>query len=510
VGMCLRSSLLSTTGDVEARDMPRSVGQHGLTRRVLASSSCRPYVARGTQCGATLGDSPHAASASVDQQLAAARRTLAQLESAPAFPVMSTASMASLVAFFLATSCVLSFAVGVAGSAVATAVDWSHLNATSMSQVDPVDFLTLTAAQFRTVPIDACAGIQLAQLRNLGASTANESINACKGMPPYCMVSLSAVAISGLQASCLRSVAPERFDVNSNAIRAFPAALVADVSPAQFQNLGLDSIGYLSATQIAQLPQDVCASMGVFALNQLEDGTRAAQVPPQCSGFTTACVQALSPDALTAIHGSCLKDMGVEALNSMSSAEVTALPADQLSWLPPTLAAGLDARFCGALSGINLDWMGSPRSPMPLLGFTSQCWAAINATACLQTDGNWLQLFESPSNASRLASLSTQCVSSFRCGVWNGLQSEAMSSVRASLDPAGSAALTSRCEWNPPHGPSGDNHLPRGVWIGLTIGGTIALVVAVAAAIVYAQKRNRWCETDVISQRPVGAYAAMV
>lgn len=61
---------------------------------------------------------------------------------------------------------------GPSSSAVVTAVDWAHLNATTLNALNATDFLTVNAVQLASIPADACAGFTSAQLANTGATAA--------------------------------------------------------------------------------------------------------------------------------------------------------------------------------------------------------------------------------------------------------------------------------------------------------------------------------------------------
>jgi hypothetical protein len=407
-------------------------------------------------------------------------------------------------------SAVAVLALLVCACAPVTAVDWSQLNETSIDAVDPADFLTLTAEQLDTVNPAACAGIREEQLRNTGVS-GNSS--ACAGMPQWCMISLTPTAIPGLQAECLRAIPAARFDISSVAIPALPPSLVAEISPAQFHHITIGSIELLSASQLSHLSLPVCSAMWDVTLNMFEDGT-AVQSPPACSGLTAACVEALPPASLDAVHGLCLSHLQPAVLSSLSGNQSRVIPSDALSWLPPSAAAALSASFCAGLSGNALDWMGSANGLRPLVGVTPQCFGAITAQACRESDADWLQLFEAPANATRLSALSADCVRSFGCDVWSSLQTGNLSNVRAALNRDGSAALTARCA-DPNYGGTGSqNHLDLKLALGL--GGGAIIFTAAALSLLYVRKRNRAKQQQqqnvhahLLAQQSQGAYRTM-
>jgi hypothetical protein len=396
-----------------------------------------------------------------------------------------------------------------ASASAGSVVDWSSLNATSIASVAAADFLTLTAEQFATIPLGACEGIHEAQLRNIGVSNSSDgggsSSNACVGMPAFCMVTLSAAAILGLQASCVRHVPAVRFDISSSAIQSVPPALVAVISAEQFRHITLGSIELLTAAQLAQINLQVCANMNNMRMNMLEDGAVAAQDPPPCSGFTAACVEALPPASLDSVHGSCLSHMQPSVLASLTGNQSRALPVDQLSWLSPGVASALSSSFCAGLTGVALDWMATPRGLRPLSGASQDCLAAFTDDACRHSaSGTWLRLFDTPANATRLTALTAGCVSAFSCHTWATLQFEELYYVRTALNSAGSAVLSSRCA--DPLPPSPDR--PDWPLIFGLIGGSLLLVVIVMVVVVLRRRKRmqQHMHTHLLAQQSQAAY----
>lgn len=72
-----------------------------------------------------------------------------------------------------AVSTAATTAVPAAGlSVTVAAVDWAHLNATTLNALNATEFLSVSAAQLASIPADACAGFTSSQLASTGATTA--------------------------------------------------------------------------------------------------------------------------------------------------------------------------------------------------------------------------------------------------------------------------------------------------------------------------------------------------
>ena len=82
-------------------------------------------------------------------------------------------ALAIILCAAIASTAATSAAVPAAGlSVTVAAVDWAHLNATTLNAINATEFLSVSAAQLASIPADACAGFTSSQLASTGATTA--------------------------------------------------------------------------------------------------------------------------------------------------------------------------------------------------------------------------------------------------------------------------------------------------------------------------------------------------
>ena len=155
---------------------------------------------------------------------------------------------------------------------VSASVDWSSLNATTLSAVDPQEFRSLSADQFSSLHWEACVGLQAAQLAWLMGS-------ACSGLPEFCLAQVLPAAVTGLTPSCVSWMPVDEFHFSFGwkAVAALPLPVVQVLTAEQFALMANQpGLSQMAAAQLAEISTDVCARMVVYELQQLE----ASDNPP--------------------------------------------------------------------------------------------------------------------------------------------------------------------------------------------------------------------------------------
>jgi hypothetical protein len=134
-----------------------------------------------------------------------------------------------------------------------SAVDWAHLNATSLAQVVPTDFKSITMSQLASIPSDACPGFQVKQLQQIDDGWTN----ICSGFSTQCIMNIPPLVFQGYQAGCFQNLKTDVF-------AAITATQLSNVPPATFSKVSTDKLAQLtdsctgfSADQLQQLIRSI-------------------------------------------------------------------------------------------------------------------------------------------------------------------------------------------------------------------------------------------------------------
>jgi len=226
-----------------------------------------------------------------------------------------------------------------------SAIDWSHLNASTLSQLTPADFANATAANIEIIPPDACHGFRAEQIAALTQT--------CSAFATTCFYNIPATAFAGVSTSCLtvwRAVW----------LKGISSEQIASIPPSAWDGASAEQMQYLV---------DNCAGFSVNATAHIQAAA--------CTGLRSLCINSLAESAIPGLSGECLVSMPPFSLSSMTSIQFAAIPPDRIPYFTSNQTAALTNANCPGFTVDQIKMLNTDADHQACSGFGESCFISI-------------------------------------------------------------------------------------------------------------------------------------